>query len=108
MRIASKNFNKRELPHELFLTQEQTIKLRIPMNNNISTDIKLSKAQIKKTITEGGFLGKLLGPLLKIATPLVTKDSPILGLSAVSSAIDTGIQKKIYGSGTTTLIINNE
>ena len=49
-----------------------------------------------------------MGPLLKIAAPLTTKVLPILSLSAASSAIDAGIQKKIYGSGTTTLIISNE
>ena len=32
----------------------------------------------------------------------------IIGITAAASAIDTGIQKKIYGSGTTTLIISNE
>ena len=31
-----------------------------------------------------------------------------LGITAAASAIDAGIQKKIYGSGTTTLIIANE
>ena len=49
-----------------------------------------------------------MGPLLKIAAPLATKVLPILGLSAASSAIDAGIQKKIYGSGTTPLIISNK
>ena len=49
-----------------------------------------------------------MGPLLKIAAPLTTNVLPILGLSAASSAIDAGIQKKIYGSGTTTLTISNE
>ena len=77
------------------------------MNNNMSADIKLSKAQTKKTAQSGGFWGRLLGPLLRITTPLVTKALPILGLSAASSAIDAGIQKKIYGSGTTTRIISN-
>ena len=107
LRIGAKNFNKQELPHELLLTQKQTTKLRNNVENNISTDMKLSKAQIKKIVQSGGFLGRLLGPLLKIATPLVTKALPILGLSAASSAIDAGIQKKILGSGTTTLIISN-
>ena len=46
--------------------------------------------------------------MLKISTPLVTKDLPILRLSAASSAIDAGMQKEIYGSDTTTLIISNK
>ena len=48
LRIGAKHFNKQELPHELFLTQRQIIKLRSNTENNMQTDIKLSKAQIKK------------------------------------------------------------
>ena len=48
LRISNKNFNKEELPHELFLTQQQITKLRKKIESNISADIKLSKAQIKK------------------------------------------------------------
>ena len=47
-RLGIKNFNKDELPHELLLTTRQ--KLRNAINNNLATDIKLSKAQIKKLI----------------------------------------------------------
>ena len=43
-------------------------------------------------------------PLLKS----VIKPRGLLGLTAASSAIDAGVQKKIYGSGTTTLVISNE
>ena len=81
----------------------------------MSTDIKLSKAQIKIIIQSGGFLGKLLGPLLKTGLPLlksIVKPLGLLGLTAASSAIDVGIQKKVLGSGstpkTTTLITSNE
>ena len=38
----------------------------------------------------------------------VIKPLGLLGLTAASSAIDAGVQKKIYGSGTTTLVISNE
>ena len=67
----------------------------------------MSKAQISKIIQSSGFLGKLLGPLLKTGFPLlrsVIKPLGLLGLTAASSAIDAGVQKKIYGSGTTTLV----
>ena len=77
----------------------------------MSTDIKLSKAQISKIIQSGGLLGKILGPLLKTGLPLlrpVIKALGLLGLTAASSAIDAGDQKKIYGSGTRTLVISNE
>ena len=57
LRIGNKNFNKADLLHELFLTQTQINKLRKKIENNMSTDIKLSKAQINKLIKEGGDLG---------------------------------------------------
>ena len=57
------------MDHELLLTTRQKAKLRNAFNNNMSTDIKLSKAQISKIIQSGGFLGyllsKLAGPLIK-------------------------------------------
>ena len=55
LRLGIKNFNKDELPHELLLTTRQNTKLRIAINNNLATNIKLSKAQIKKLIQSGGF-----------------------------------------------------
>ena len=50
LRISAKSFNKEDLPHELLLATRETTKLRNAINNNLSTDIKLSKAQIKKII----------------------------------------------------------
>ena len=47
LRLGIKNFNKDELQHELLLTTKQKTKLRNAINNNLATDIKLSKAQIK-------------------------------------------------------------
>ena len=77
----------------------------------MATDIKLSKAQIKKLIQSGGFLGKLLsklaGPLMKVAMPLAKNILAPLGLTAAMSAIDGSIQKKIHGSGVK-LIIEQE
>ena len=78
----------------------------------MSTDLKLSKTQISKIIQSGGFLGSLLsklaGPLMKVAIPLAKNVLAPLGITAAASAIDAGIQKKIHGSGTTTLIISNK
>ena len=48
LRLGIKNFNKDELPHELLLTTRQNTKLRNAINNNLSTGIKLSEAQIKQ------------------------------------------------------------
>ena len=67
-------FNGNNLLHELLLTTRQNTKIRNAFNNNTSTDLKLSKAQINKIIQSGGFLGSLLsklaGPLMKVAIPL--------------------------------------
>ena len=96
--ISLKMFDGNNLSHELLLTTRQKSKLRNPFNNNMSTDIKLSKAQITKIIQSGGFLGSLLsklaGPLMKIATPLAKNILTPLGITAAASAIDAGIQKK--------------
>ena len=111
LRLSTKNFNKDEAPHELLLTTRQNTKLRNALNNNSATDIKLSKAQIKKLIQSGVFLGKLLsklaGPLMKLAMPLAKNVLAPLGLTAAMSAIDGSIQKKIHGSGIK-LIIEEE
>ena len=65
LRMNARMFNGNNLPHELLLTTRQTTKLRNTIENNMSTDIKLSKAQISKIIQSGGLLGKLLGSLLR-------------------------------------------
>ena len=74
--------------------------------------VKLSKAQISKIIQLGGFSGSLLNklavPLMKVAVPLSKNILAPLGITAAASVIDAGIQKKIHGAGTTTLIISNE
>ena len=111
LRLSIKIFNKDEHPHELLLTTRQNTKLRNALNKNLATDIKVSKAQIKKIIQSGGFLGKLLsklaGPLMKVAMPLAKNVLTPLGLTAAMSAIDGSIQKKIHGSGVK-LIIEQE
>ena len=64
----------------------------------------------------GGFLGRLLGPLLKTGLPLIgnvfkplAKSVLIpLRLTAAASAIDAAIYKEMFRSGATTLIISNE
>ena len=70
LRMTLKMFAEDELPHELLLTTRLKTKLRNAFNNNMSTHLKLSKAQISKIIQSGGFLGRLLGSLLKTGLPL--------------------------------------
>ena len=112
LRISIRNFNKEDFPHELLLTIRQNTKLRNAISNNMATDLKLSKAQIKKMIQSGGFLGKLLsklaGPLMKVAMPLAKNVLAPLGLMAAMSAIDGGIQKKMKGEGVKLVIENGD
>ena len=110
--------NETNFHHKLLLTNRQVANLRKAFTNHLSADIKLSKTQLPKMIQSGGFLGRLLGPLLKTGLPLIKNvTKPLaksvlisLGLTAAASAADAEIHKKIFGSGhnnnsTTTLII---
>ena len=72
-------------PHELLLTNRQVANLRKAFGNNSSNDIKLSKTQLSKVSQSGGFLNRLLDPLLKTGLPLIT---------AAASATDAGTHKK--------------
>ena len=98
--------DKINFQHELLLTNRKVANLREAFANKSSTDIKLSKTQISKMIQSGGFLGRLLGPLLKTGLPLIKNViKPLaksvlipLGLTAAASAADAGIDKKFLGS----------
>ena len=89
-------------PHKLLWTNRQVANLRKVFANHLSTDIKLSKTKLSKMIQSGGFLGRLLGPLLNTGLPLIkyvikplVKSVLIpLGLTAAASAADAGIHKK--------------
>ena len=91
--------NKTNFPHKLLLTSRQVANLGKAFANHLSTDIKLSKTQLSKMIQSGGFLGRLLGPLLKTGLPLMKNViKPLaksvlipLGLTAAASAADAGI-----------------
>ena len=105
--------------HKLLLTNTKVSRLRKALANNLSANIKLSKTQLYKIGQSGGFLGKILRPLLKtglllmkhVLKPLaksVLIPSGLTAAAAAATAIDAAIQKKIFGSGMTTLIISNE
>ena len=116
VRISSNMVNNSNdntnFPHELLLTNRQVANIRKAFTKNTSTNIKLSKTQLSKMIQSGGslgnLLGKLAGPLMKVAMPLAKNVLAPLGLSAALSVIDGSIKKKILGSGATTLIISND
>ena len=116
--VGNSNDNT-NFPHELLLTNRQVENIPKAFANHLSTYIKLSKTQLSKMIQSVGFLGRLLGPLLKTGLPLMksvikplTKSVLIpLGLTAAASAAYAGIHKKILGSGhnnNTALIISND
>ena len=95
--------DKINFPPELSLTNGQISNIRNASANYLSTDIKSSETQISKMIQSGGFLGRLLGLLLKTGLPLIKNAiKPLaksvlipLGLTAAASAADAGILKKI-------------
>ena len=102
-------------PCKLLSINRQVANLRKAFADYLSTHIKLSKTQISKMIQSGGFLGRLLGVLLKTRLPLIKNViNPLakgvlitLGLTAAASAADAGMHKKVTGSrhNNTTLII---
>ena len=63
--IVGNSNDNTNFPHELLLTNRQVANIRKAFAKSTSTDIKLSKTQLSKMIQSGGFLGRLLGPLLK-------------------------------------------
>ena len=108
--------NETNFPHKLLLTNRQVSNLCKAFANHLSADIKLSKTQLSKMIQPAGFLGRLLGPLLKTGLPFIKNViKPLaksvlisLGLTAAALVADAGIHEKILGSGNTaTLIVSN-
>ena len=71
-------------PHKLLLTITQVSKLRKAFTNNSSAEIKLSKNQLHRIGQSGGFLGRLLGPLLKTVLPLMKNVLAALATSVLS------------------------
>ena len=79
-------------PHKLLWTNRQVANLCKAFANHLSTDIMMQP---------GGFIGRLLGPLLKTALPLISNViKPLaqcflipLRLIVAASAADAGIQK---------------
>ena len=65
------NFDdKTNFPDELLLAHRQVANLRKAFANNSSTNIKLWKTELSEMIQSGGFLGRLLGPILKTGLSL--------------------------------------
>ena len=105
------------LSHKLLSTNHLLVdNINLAFPHKSSTDIKLSKTQLSKLIESGGFLGRILGPLLRtglslmknVIQPLAKGVLIPLELIAAASAADAEIHKNILEPGTTTLIIFND
>ena len=121
VKLTNTQLNKlklKELPKESFLTTRQTSEIRNVFINNMSTDIKLSKAQISKIIQSGGSFGFWLDnlgqkALTNIAIPLARDNLPGLVSNLTSNTINK-FERKISGKGAVraekgfTLFILNE
>ena len=113
--IGSSN-DENNFPHTLILPNTHVSKICKAFANGSSANIKLSKNQLCKIGQSGGFLGRILGPLLKTGLPLIGNVlKPLakivlipLVLTAAASATDAAIHKKMFGTGFTTLIISTE
>ena len=94
--------NENNFPHKLLSTNRQVSNLRNAFAIHSSADIRLSKTKLSKMVQSGGFLGILLGPLLKTGLPLIKNMiKPLaksvlipLGLTVAAAAADAGIHKK--------------
>ena len=94
--------NESNFPHKLLLTNRQVTNLQKAFANYLSADIKLSKTQLSERIQSGGFLGRLLGPLVRTGLPLIKNViKPLaksllipLGLTPAASTADAVIHKK--------------
>ena len=69
--MIGNSVDKVNFQHDLLLTNRQVANFFKAFANNLSTDIKLSKTQLSKTIQSGAFLARLLGPLLRTGLPLM-------------------------------------
>ena len=98
--------NENNFPNKLLLTNTQVSKLGKAFAHNFSANIKLSKTEWHKIGQSGGFLGRLLGPLLKTELPLMENVLKLLaksvliplGLTSAASVTDAAINKKMIES----------
>ena len=101
--VVGDSNDENNFPHKLLLNNTQVSRLHKAFANSSSANIKLSKTQLHKIGQSGGFLGRLLGPLLKTGLPLMKNVlKPLaksvlipLGLTAAASATDAAIHKKM-------------
>ena len=120
MEISSNIFgdsnDENYFPQKLLLTNTRVSKLSKTFANSSLANIKLSKTQLHKIWQSGGFLARRFVPLLKTGLPLIGNVLQplaksvlvLLGLTVAPWATDAAIHKKMFGFGTTALVISNE
>ena len=69
--VTGDSNDQNNFPYKLLLTNAQVSRLRKSFANNSSVNTKLSKIQLHKIRQSGGFLDRLLEPLLKIGLSLI-------------------------------------
>ena len=108
--VVGDSNNENNFPYNLLLTNTQGSKLRKAFGNDSLANIKLPKTQLHKIGQSGGLLGRLLGLLLKTGLPLMKNVLKTLakGILILASAADAAIRKKMFGSGVTTIMSNEE
>ena len=115
-RKNKENFEDEVLLNELFITTRQATEIINTFANNISTDIKLSKAQISEMIQSGGSFESWLCNLGKKSLtniPLARDNLPRLVSKLASNTADN-LERKIsrkgaFGAGKGfTIFISNE
>ena len=83
-------------PYKLLLTNRQVSNVSMDFGHNSSANIVLSKIQIFKIIQPGGFLGRLLGTLMKVGLSLMKNViKPLAKGALIPSAANVGIHKSL-------------
>ena len=106
--VVGDSNDENNFPHKLLLTNTQVLKLSKAFTNSSSANVKLSKTQLHKTEQSRGFLGRLLGQLLKTGLPLIGNvlkpigKSVLISLGLTAAATDVAIDKYIFGCGNMT------
>ena len=114
--VGRDSYDENNFPDKFLSVNTQVSKLCKASANSFSANIKLIKPQLHKVGQSRGFLGRLLGPLLKtglllignVLKPLAKSNLMPLGLMAATSATNAAIHMKMFGSGFTTLTNCNE
>ena len=91
--VVGDSNDENNFPHKLLLTNTKVLRLRKAFANNSSANLKLSKTQLHKIGQSGGFLGRLLGPLLKTGLSLIGN---VLKSLAKSVLITLGLTAAAY------------